>query len=111
MYEWVKEFPGKITICDREGIIVEMNDRSIKAFEKDGGAGLIGKNMLDCHPEPARTRLKELLAAGNTNAYTIEKNSVKKLIYQSPWYHNGVYRGFVEFSLEIPLTLPHHIRT
>ena len=88
-----------------------MNDRSKKAFEKDGDARLIGMNVLDCHPEPARTQLKDLLTTGKTNVYTIEKNEVKKLIYQSPWYQNGEYQGFVEFLLEIPSTLPHFIRT
>lgn len=111
MHEWVKEFPGAITVCDQNGVIIEMNNRSIEAFNNDGGAGLLGKNVLDCHPEPSRTQLKELLASGKTNVYTIEKNGVKKLIYQSPWYRNRKYSGFVEFSLILPLNLPHHIRT
>jgi transcriptional regulator with PAS, ATPase and Fis domain len=111
MYEWVNEFPAAITVCDQDGIIIEMNGRSVHAFEKDGGAGLIGKNALDCHPEPARSEMRELLASGKTNVYTIEKRGVKKLIFQSPWYHDGVYRGFVELMFEIPFTLPHHIRT
>jgi transcriptional regulator with PAS, ATPase and Fis domain len=111
MHEWVQEFPGAITLCDREGIIIEMNDRSMKVFEKDGGADLIGKSVFECHPEPARTQLKNLLAGGKTNVYTIEKNGQKKLIYQSPWYSDGEYRGFVELSLEIPVSIPHHVRT
>jgi hypothetical protein len=41
------------------------------------------------------------------NVYTIEKNGVKKLIYQSPWYYNGEYAGFVELSLEIPFEMEH----
>ena len=45
-----------------------------------------------------------------TNAYTIEKNGVKKLIYQTPWYENGEFMGLVEFSLEIPFEMPHYIR-
>jgi hypothetical protein len=44
------------------------------------------------------------------NVYTIEKNGVKKLIYQTPWFENGEYRGFVEFGLEIPFEMPHFIR-
>jgi transcriptional regulator with PAS, ATPase and Fis domain len=110
MHEWLKEFPGAVTVCDRDGIIIEMNERSIRSFEKDGGSALIGKNVLDCHPEPARTELKEMLASGKTNVYTIEKNGQKKLIYQAPWFSDGEYRGFVELSLEIPNTMPHHIR-
>ena len=39
-----------------------------------------------------------------------EKNGVKKLIYQTPWYENGEFMGLVEFSLEIPFEMPHYIR-
>ena len=110
-HKWVKEFPGAITVCDAQGIILELNDKAAKTFEKDGGAGLIGKNMLDCHPEPARSKTERLLAAREKNVYTIEKNGIKKLIFQSPWFKNGKYAGFVEISLEIPFELPHFVRT
>jgi transcriptional regulator with PAS, ATPase and Fis domain len=109
-HEWIKEFPAAITVCDPEGIIVEMNDKSAKTFEKDGGYKLIGSNMLDCHPEPSRSKAERLLAAHEKNVYTIEKNGVKKLIYQSPWTKNGEYAGFIEISLEIPFDMPHFVR-
>ena len=109
--DWVKEFPAAVTVCDEEGIIIEMNDKSAKTFETDGGRKLIGSNVLDCHPEPARSKTERLLTAREKNVYTIEKNGVKKLIYQSPWYRNGEYAGFVELSLEIPFELPHFIRS
>ena len=107
---WVKEFPGAITVCDREGIILEMNDKAIKTFEADGGEALVGANLLDCHPEPARSKLKELMAAQQSNVYTIEKRGVKKLIYQTPWYEAGEYGGFVELALELPAQMPHFVR-
>ncbi len=110
-HEWIKEFPAAITVCDAEGIILEMNDKAAKTFEKDGGYKLVGSNMLDCHPDPARGKVERLLAAHEKNSYTIEKNGVKKLIYQSPWYKEGIYAGFVEISLEIPLEMPHFIRS
>jgi PAS domain-containing protein len=110
-HAWVKEFPAAVTVCDPDGIILEMNDKAAKSFEKDGGYALIGKNVLDCHPDPARGQLERLMAARQSNVYTIEKKGVKKLIYQSPWYHNGEYAGFVELSLEIPFEMPHFIRT
>ena len=109
--DWVKEFPAAVTVCDEGGILLEMNDKAAKTFEKDGGRKLIGSNMLDCHPEPARTKTERLLTAREKNVYTIEKNGVKKLIYQSPWYRNGEYAGFVELSLEIPFELPHFTRS
>ena len=109
-YSWVKEFPGAVTVCDREGVILEMNDRAAESYRKDGGRALIGANALDCHPEPARTKMKGLLKMGQKNVYTIEKQGVKKIIYQAPWYQNGQYCGFVELSLEIPAEMPHFIR-
>ena len=110
-HTWVKEFPGAITVCNADGIILEMNDKAARTFEKDGGASLVGRNMLDCHPEPARGKTERLLAARQKNVYTIEKNGIKKLIFQSPWYKDGQYSGFVEISLEIPFELPHFVRT
>lgn len=107
---WTNEFPGEITICDATGVILQMNDRAAKAFEKDGGRALLGTNLLDCHPEPSRTKLKNLLASGEVNAYTIEKGGVKKLIYQAPWRENGEYRGLVEIAIALPDALPHFVR-
>ena len=107
---WAREFPGAITVCNREGVILEMNERSVATFASDGGRALIGRSVLDCHPEPSRSKLAALLASGATNVYTIEKNGVKKLIYQAPWYQDGANAGLVELSLEIPFELPHFVR-
>ena len=106
LLSWVKEFPAAVTVCDRQGIILEMNDRSARTFEQDGGRALIGRNVLDCHPDPARGKLERLMEAVQTNVYTIEKNGIKKLIYQTPWYRDGQVAGFVEFSFEIPFDMP-----
>jgi PAS domain-containing protein len=107
---WVRELPAAITVCDENGIILEFNDRARDTFASDGGEALIGTNVLECHPEPARTTLREMLASGKRNVYTIQKAGIRKLIYQTPWYHNGIYAGFVELSLPIPETLPHFDR-
>jgi PAS domain-containing protein len=109
-HAWVEEFPGAVTVCDREGRILEMNRRAVEAFAADGGAALLGRNLLACHPEPARTKLAELLAGRRANVYTIERRGVRKLIYQSPWYDGGEYRGFVELSLVLPVDMPHFVR-
>jgi hypothetical protein len=108
--EWVKEFPGAVTVCSPEGIILAMNDRSAAVFADDGGRALVGTNALACHPEKARAQLAAMLAAGQKNVYTIDKQGVKKLIFQSPWYRGGEYAGFVELSLEIPAEMPHFVR-
>ena len=109
-HEWIKEFPGAAIVCDEAGMIIEMNGKAISNFEKDGGAALLGKNVVDCHPEPARTKLQDMMASRRANIYTIEKAGIKKLIYQVPWTRDGHYRGFVELSLEIPFEMPHFVR-
>lgn len=110
MNNWIKEFTGAVTLCNDKGIIIYMNDKAIKTFENDGGSKLIGTDILACHPEPSKTTLKKLMRERRVNAYTIEKNGLKKLIYQSPFYDNGIYSGFIELSLEIPFELPNFIR-
>ena len=109
--DWIKEFPAAITVCDANGILLAMNDKAAKTFEKDGGYSLVGSNMHDCHPPHARAKTQVLLAEREKNVYTIEKNGIKKLIYQSPWYQDGKYAGFVELCLEIPLDMPHFVRS
>lgn len=109
--EWIEEFPAAITVCDPNGILLEMNDKAAMSYKADGGRALIGKNMLECHPDPARGKTERLLAAHAKNVYTIEKNGLRKLIFQSPWYKKGEYAGFVELSLEIPGDIPHFVRS
>ena len=107
---WTKEVPVAIIICDTEGVVLEMNDKAVSNYAASGGAGLVGKNLLDCHPDPARRKLNAIMEDRRVNAYTIEKKGIKKLIYQMPWFDQGEYAGFAEISMEIPLELPHYIR-
>ncbi len=109
-FSWIQEFPGAVTVCDRAGVVLYMNEKSAQTFRDDGGAALVGKSLLDCHPEPARSRLRRLLETGEKNVYTIEKKGVKKIVYQAPWYANGELAGLVELSLDIPFEMPHFIR-
>jgi transcriptional regulator with PAS, ATPase and Fis domain len=110
-FQWVREFPASIMVCDPQGILIEMNDRAALTLEKDGGRALLGKNILDCHPGPARSKTQKLLETREKSIYTVEKNGVKKLIFQSPWYRGAEFAGFVEISLEIPFEMPHFVRT
>ena len=107
---WTTDFPGSITICDLRGIVLEMNEKAAAMFAGYGGKELIGKNLFDCHPEPARGKLQLLLETGNRNVYTTERNGIKKLIYQAPWYQDGQRAGMVELALEIPFDPPHFVR-
>jgi transcriptional regulator with PAS, ATPase and Fis domain len=108
--KWIKEINIAVTICDRNGKLVYMNDKSVKTFENDGGVKLLGTNILDCHPEPSRTFLSNMLQNEKENVYTISKNGIKKMILQLPCYSEDKYSGFAEFSFEIPEKLNHFNR-
>lgn len=110
MEKWKDGVDFAITVCDAEGIITEMNAKAAATFAKYGGAGLVGKSLLDCHSERSGAMIKKMLAGNISNTYTIEKNGVKKLIYQAPWLKDGKPAGLVEISLEIPAVMPHHVR-
>lgn len=107
---WVKELPLAVTITDKAGNIMEMNDRSVKTFEKYGGKTLIGKNVKDVHSERACKKIAEIIKNETANSYTIEKNGVRKLVYQTPWYRDGKYAGLVELSMVIPVEIPNYVR-
>jgi len=109
-HPWVNSFPGAITVIDTEGIILEMNQAACEVFREDGGEKLVGTNLFKCHPEKARVQLEGLMAKEQANVYTIEKHGKKKLIYQTPWYKDGKYAGFIELSLVIPKGMLHFIR-
>lgn len=97
-----------ITVCDKDGNILDMNNKSKETFAKYGD--IIGKSLFDCHPPKASEILSDLLKNHNVNAYTIDKGGVKKLIYQAPWFENGEFGGYIELSLILPNNMPHYVR-
>jgi transcriptional regulator with PAS, ATPase and Fis domain len=107
---WPEEFPAAITVTAADGTILAMNARSRETFAKDGGGALIGKNVLDCHPEPGRTKTEALYTTRVANHYTITKAGTKKMIHQIPWYRDGAFAGIVEIAVPIPDTLPNFER-
>lgn len=99
-----------VTICAKDGTILDMNEKSTRTFIKPGMPGIIGQNVLDCHPEPARSLLADMLENPRTNVYTVEKEGVKKLIFQTPWYDGDQYAGFMELSMVLPEVIPNRVR-
>lgn len=94
-----------ITVSDREGKLVYMNDASQAVF-----GDKVGQNMMPCHQARSQEIIRQLLENGETHAYTIEKGEVHKMIYQAPWYKDGEVAGLVEFSMVIPAEMPHYVR-
>ena len=97
-----------VTVCDTEGVILYMNEKARATYIRHGN--LIGSNLFGCHNERSREIIRRLLADGGTNVYTIEKNGVRKMIYQTAWRVDGVVGGLAEISMEIPAEMPHYIR-
>ncbi|MBP7147696.1 MAG: PAS domain-containing protein [Acidobacteria bacterium] len=109
-HAWIEEVNVAVTVTDERGTIVAMNRRATELFAADGGSALIGRSVLDCHPEPARTRTAALYRDRRPNHYTIRKNGQRKIIHQLPWYRDGKFAGVVELSVPIPDELPHFER-
>ena len=106
--DWAKEMNCAVTVCDAEGVILYMNDKAKETFASHGD--LIGKSLIPCHSERSRGIIADLLATGGSNAYTIQKNGVRKMIYQTAWKVDGVVAGLGEISMVIPSDMPHYVR-
>lgn len=106
--DWAKEINCAITVCDSEGVIIYMNDKAKETFASYGD--LVGKNLMGCHSEHSRKIIHELLESGGTNCYTISKNGLRKMIYQTVWKEDGNVAGLVEFSMVLPDDMPHYNR-
>ena len=94
-----------VTVCDTEGVILYMNEKARATYIRHGN--LIGSNLFGCHNERSREIIRRLTAEG---AYTIEKQGVRKMIYQTAWRTGDKVGGLVEISMEIPAEMPHYIR-
>ncbi len=108
--DWAAELPVGITVSGRDETILYMNSKSAATFADEGGASLMGKDLMACHQERSRAIIRRILETKTPNVYTIEKKGVKKLIYQAPWYEKGEAAGLVELSIEIPWDMPHFKR-
>lgn len=94
-----------MTVCDREGKVVYQNKRAVESLGEARG-----HSLEECHQAPSWQMIQRMLSEGFTNAYTIEKRGVRKLIYQTPWYENGEVAGLVEYSIVLPENIPHKVR-
>lgn len=111
MPEWCFGMDCAVTVVDTDCRIIYMNERSRLTFAARGGADLIGHNIMDYHNERSRGIIRRLLAEGGANAYTIQKEGKRKMIYQTVWHKaSGALGGLVELSMVIPEEMPHYIR-
>lgn len=119
--DWAKGVSFAVTVCDREGFIIYMNDKSKATFAKHGD--IMGNSLKDCHSTRSWETIVRLLQKGESNTYTILKNGVKKIIHQTPWYTQEILSsedveqqcvkqvgGLVEISIVIPEEVSHFVR-
>lgn len=108
-FDWAEGMACAVTAADKDGVIRYMNRRARETYRKHGD--LVGKSLFDCHGERAAGIIRRLLAEGGTNSYTIEKEGVRKMIYQTACTDaDGQVEGIVEVSMVIPDELPHYVR-
>lgn len=107
-FPWADDMNCAVTVCDTEGVILYMNEKARATYIRHGN--LIGSNLFGCHNERSREIIRRLTAEGGSNAYTIEKQGVRKMIYQTAWRTGDKVGSLVEISMEIPAEMPHYIR-
>jgi transcriptional regulator with PAS, ATPase and Fis domain len=106
VFDWMEHYPAAVSVCDTEGTIVAMNRPAMDLFSTYGGGNLIGSSLFDCHPEPANAIIRRLLRDQTANTYFTEKNGVRKLVHQKPWYHEGQFSGLTETIIVLPEHTP-----
>lgn len=107
---WIAGLPAEVMVSDASGTILAMNAEAEALFAKEGGIGLVGSNLLDCHPQEAREKLERMMAAPRPNAYFSTEDGVKRFFFQAPWQRDGSHAGFIELSFEVPDEIPHFVR-
>ena len=90
MMKYFQEADIAVTVCDREGRIIDMNDQSRKINLKPGQE-LIGSNVLDCHPEPARTMLEGMMRNESKHVYNHNSQNVNQHDTINVSKHSKVY--------------------
>lgn len=109
--DWAMRVNCAVTVADADCRIIYMNERSRQTFAARGGADLIGHSLMEYHNERSKAIIRRLLDEGGTNAYTIEKEGLRKMIFQSAWFDGeGRVGGLVEISMVIPAEMPHYVR-
>ena len=72
-----------VVICNLEHEIIYMNPAAVKRYESAGGAGLVGRSLLDCHNPNSAELIRRNLAAMR------EDKSVNKIFEVHSTLHGG----------------------
>jgi len=108
--EAIGSIDAAVTVCDADLRLLYMNEKSRLTFGGKDSGPLVGSSLVDCHKPQSVEKMREILASGQPNVYTISKNGVRKLIWQAPWEKDGKIGGLVEISIPLPEVVPHYDR-
>ena len=91
-----------VTIADQDYQISFMNDRATAFYAEDGGAKLIGRNLLDCHRDEHKVVIRAAYAryrAGDltpTRYHAQKEAGAPESIVHIPLVVEGEFRGIAE---------------
>jgi hypothetical protein len=91
-----------VTITDENYLITFMNDRSMAYYADDGGAELIGKDVLNCHKAEHQAIIREAYGRYRAGDYTPTRYREKKedasamSIVHIPLVVDREFRGLAE---------------
>lgn len=80
------EDKAPVVICDLEHMIVYMNPVACQRYEKQGGAELLGKSLLDCHNAKSNEMINRVLdwfreSPDNNRIFTFRNEKENKDVY------------------------------
>lgn len=80
------EDKAPVVICDLEHTIVYMNPVACQRYEKQGGAELLGKSLLDCHNAKSNEMINRVLDwfeenTDNNRIFTFRNEKENKDVY------------------------------
>ena len=91
-----------VTIADQDFQIRFMNDRAIEFYAEDGGAELVGRNLLDCHRDEHKPVIRAAYAryrAGDltpTRYHAQKEDGALESVVHIPLMVEGQFRGIAE---------------
>ena len=87
--DWVKEYPGAVTVCDRQGIILYMNDKAIRvSLETD--RALSGKTCWIATRNPLEPSSQRCWTHSNSTATPSKKAESRSSSTRHPGMRTAV---------------------
>lgn len=93
-----------VVFADTDHIILYMNKAAIKRYVDRGGAGLVGKSLLECHNEQSQQMILEILAGmkDGEEERLITDNKKHRIYMRAVRSPDGQLLGYYE-RYEMPL--------